>query len=205
MQATSSTSNTSTNERNNQRPKNRRTTFLPKPAFDEQLPEGVDFSEGGWATDFALSLLGLLFFISALQRDEQQFLYMFAGTAVAHFGGGLAHRFFPNRGSDGEGQVGFYVCMVLGAITVIYTSMGGLRAVVLTDVVQTLILFGGAILTLVLVSVYLGGVSAWWPTGWMPHWPEPVWGYQPGAKRCPCPFFPRRDLRSVAAEFEFAI
>lgn len=75
-----------------------------------------------------------------------------------------------------------YVCMVLGAITVIYTSMGGLRAVVLTDVVQTLILFGGAILTLVLVSVYLGGVTAWWPTGWMPHWPEPVWGYQPGAR-----------------------
>ncbi|MFC1597893.1 Na+:solute symporter, partial [Planctomycetota bacterium] len=75
-----------------------------------------------------------------------------------------------------------YVCAVLGAITVIYTSMGGLRAVVLTDVVQTLILFGGAILTLVLVSFYLGGVSAWWPTGWIPHWPEPVWGYQPGVR-----------------------
>jgi len=75
-----------------------------------------------------------------------------------------------------------YVCMVLGVITVIYTSMGGLRAVVLTDVVQTLILFGGAILTLVLVSVYLGGVTAWWPTGWLPHWPEPVWGYEPGVR-----------------------
>lgn len=110
----SSTSQTSTNERNNERPKSHRTTFLPKPAFDEQLPEGVDFSEGGWATDFGLSLLGLLFFVSALQRDEQTFLCMFAGTAVAHFGGGLAHRFFPNRGSDGEGQAGFYACMVVG-------------------------------------------------------------------------------------------
>jgi len=74
------------------------------------------------------------------------------------------------------------VCIVLGAITVIYTSMGGLRAVVFTDVVQTLILFGGAILTLVLVTVYLGGVSAWWPTEWLTHWPKPVWGYQPGVR-----------------------
>ena len=75
-----------------------------------------------------------------------------------------------------------YVCIVLGAITVIYTSMGGLRAVVFTDVVQTLILFGGAILTLVLVTVYMGGVSAWWPTEWLAHWPKPVWGYQPGVR-----------------------
>lgn len=75
-----------------------------------------------------------------------------------------------------------YVCFVLGAITVIYTSMGGLRAVVFTDVVQTLILFGGAILTLVLVTVYLGGVGQWWPSGWLAHWPEPVWGYQPGVR-----------------------
>jgi len=75
-----------------------------------------------------------------------------------------------------------YVCMVLGAITVIYTSMGGLRAVVFTDVVQTLILFGGAILTLVLVTIHLGGVGQWWPSEWLAHWPEPVWGYQPGVR-----------------------
>jgi len=75
-----------------------------------------------------------------------------------------------------------YVCVVLGAITVIYTSMGGLRAVVFTDVVQTLILFGGAILSLLLVTYYLGGVGAWWPCAWPAHWPEPVWGYQPGAR-----------------------
>jgi SSS family solute:Na+ symporter len=75
-----------------------------------------------------------------------------------------------------------YVCLVLGAITVVYTSMGGLRAVVFTDVVQTAILFGGAVLTLVLVTVYLGGVGAWWPTSWPAHWPKPVWGYAPGAR-----------------------
>ena len=75
-----------------------------------------------------------------------------------------------------------YVCVVLGAITVIYTSMGGLRAVVLTDVVQTLILFGGALLSLILVTTYLGSVGAWWPTAWPAHWPDPVWGYAPGAR-----------------------
>jgi SSS family solute:Na+ symporter len=68
-----------------------------------------------------------------------------------------------------------YVCVVLGVITLIYTSMGGLPAVVVTDVVQTLILFGGAILTLVLITVRLGGVGSWWPSDVPAHWPEPEW------------------------------
>jgi len=75
-----------------------------------------------------------------------------------------------------------YVCAVLGLITVVYTSMGGLRAVVLTDVLQTFILFGGAVLTLVIITVRLGGVSAWLPTAWPAHWPEPVFGYDPNAR-----------------------
>lgn len=66
-----------------------------------------------------------------------------------------------------------WLCAVLGVITVTYTSMGGLRAVVVTDVVQTLILLGGAVLTVVLVTVFLGGVGNWWPSEWPAHWPEP--------------------------------
>ncbi len=66
-----------------------------------------------------------------------------------------------------------WLCAVLGLITVTYTSMGGLRAVVLTDVVQTVILLGGAVLTVVLITVYLGGIQSWWPDQWAPHWPEP--------------------------------
>ncbi len=66
-----------------------------------------------------------------------------------------------------------YVCAVLGIITVVYTSMGGLRAVVFTDVVQTFILFGGAVLAVVLITVKLGGVGEWWPTAWAPTWDEP--------------------------------
>ena len=75
-----------------------------------------------------------------------------------------------------------FLCAILGVITVIYTSMGGLRAVVVTDVTQTLILFGGAILTLVLITVRLGGVTAWWPTEWPAEWPEPVWGFSSTAR-----------------------
>ena len=70
-----------------------------------------------------------------------------------------------------------YFCAVLALITVAYTSLGGLRAVVLTDVIQTFILFGGALLTLGLITYHLGGFGGWWPTSWPVHWPEPTWGY----------------------------
>jgi len=75
-----------------------------------------------------------------------------------------------------------YLCCLLGAVTVIYTSMGGLRAVVFTDVLQTLILFLGAILTLTVISIHLGGVQFWWPDSWPSHWPAPELGYDPNAR-----------------------
>jgi SSS family solute:Na+ symporter len=61
-------------------------------------------------------------------------------------------------------------CLAIGFVTVVYTSIGGLRAVVVTDVVQESILFGAMLLTLLLITVHLGGFSAWWPTQWMSHW-----------------------------------
>ena len=74
------------------------------------------------------------------------------------------------------------VCAVLGLITIIYTSMGGLRAVVMTDVVQTAILFGGAGLTLALITIRMGGVTAWWPNAWAPNWDPLRIVYDPGAR-----------------------
>lgn len=68
-----------------------------------------------------------------------------------------------------------WLCVILGVITIIYTSMGGLRAVVFTDVVQTMILFGGAILALGMISYSMGGVSQWWPHQWAEHWQQPAW------------------------------
>jgi len=84
--------------------------------LNEKLPEGVDFSEGGWATDFAASIIGLCFFISSFQYEEeyQHFRWMMGGTAAAHLFGGLAHRFFPNRAADGVGMPGFYCTMIAG-------------------------------------------------------------------------------------------
>lgn len=75
-----------------------------------------------------------------------------------------------------------WLCALLGAITVIYTSLGGLRAVVFTDVIQTGILFGGAILAMIVITVQMGGVGTWWPTQWAPNWQRPTFGYDPNAR-----------------------
>ena len=55
------------------------------------------------------------------------------------------------------------ISALIGIVTIAYTSAGGLRAVVFTDVAQTLILFIGAIITLSVITANLGGLSAWWP------------------------------------------
>lgn len=75
-----------------------------------------------------------------------------------------------------------WVCVALGLVTVLYTSMGGLRAVVLTDVIQTAILIGGAVLMVTLITVELGGVGQWWPSAWPAHWQRPVFWYDPAVR-----------------------
>ncbi|MCE5250361.1 sodium/solute symporter [bacterium] len=57
-----------------------------------------------------------------------------------------------------------------GIITVIYSTIGGLRAVLATDVTQFFILLLGAVLTVVIVTVRMGGAGAWIPTEWAPNW-----------------------------------
>ena len=44
------------------------------------------------------------------------------------------------------------VALAVGLVAIIYTTMGGLRAVIWTDVVQVLILFGGAVFTVAYVA-----------------------------------------------------
>jgi solute:Na+ symporter, SSS family len=61
------------------------------------------------------------------------------------------------------------IALVTGFVAVIYTSLGGLRAVVITDFVQTVLLFGGAVLVLATISWNLGGFG-WIPTEWNPAW-----------------------------------
>jgi solute:Na+ symporter, SSS family len=74
------------------------------------------------------------------------------------------------------------LCIVLGVITVMYASAGGIRAVILTDAIQSLTMILGAIFTLCVVSYRLGGIDAWWPHSWPAHWPEPNWGFDPGSR-----------------------
>ena len=75
-----------------------------------------------------------------------------------------------------------WVCVILVSVTLAYTSMGGLRAVVFTDVVQTFILVGGALLTLGTITVIMGGVGGWWPTTWPESWQEPKFGFETDAR-----------------------
>ncbi len=66
-----------------------------------------------------------------------------------------------------------WVCIAIAIVTVAYTSMGGLQAVVVTDVIQTFIMLAGAIISLFMISYSLGGVSGWWPHSWSSDWDDP--------------------------------
>ncbi|MDB5390272.1 MAG: sglT 1, partial [Planctomycetaceae bacterium] len=81
-----------------------------------------------------------------------------------------------------DASYGIYICAVLGLSTVIYSSMGGIRAVVMTDVVQTFILLSGAIAALGLITWNLGGISGWWPTVWADNWDPPTLGFDPRSR-----------------------
>ena len=74
------------------------------------------------------------------------------------------------------------ITLVTGLVAVIYTSMGGLRAVVITDTLQTLLMFAGAILVIVTVTMHFKGFG-WMPTVWQPHWDEqPVFSLDPSVR-----------------------
>ena len=49
------------------------------------------------------------------------------------------------------------IVLFTGFISVIYTSLGGLRAVVITDLFQCILLFGGALLVIALITYDQGG------------------------------------------------
>ncbi|MFV1996130.1 MAG: hypothetical protein ACC661_11900, partial [Verrucomicrobiales bacterium] len=50
-----------------------------------------------------------------------------------------------------------------GFVAVVYSTLGGMRAVVITDLMQTVLLYGGAVLVLVIISVRMGGFG-WFPS-----------------------------------------
>lgn len=71
------------------------------------------------------------------------------------------------------------VVLVTGAVSIIYTSLGGLRAVVVTDFMQTVLLFGGALLVIAMVTFEMGGFG-WFPSEWQPNWDrQPFFSFDP--------------------------
>ena len=62
------------------------------------------------------------------------------------------------------------VSIIMGVITIIYTSSGGLRSVVFTDVIQSAILFGGSILIIFLVVRSTGSLSYIIPDSYPANW-----------------------------------
>lgn len=69
----------------------------------------------------------------------------------------------------------FTIVAVVTAVAVVYTTLGGLRAVVITDLMQTVLLAGGAVVVIVMVTLDAGGFG-WIPTSWHKNWdPQPFW------------------------------
>jgi solute:Na+ symporter, SSS family len=74
------------------------------------------------------------------------------------------------------------IASVTGLVAVIYTSLGGLKAVVITDFIQTVLLFGGALLCVGVISWDLGGFG-WFPTEWNPAWDtQPFFSTDPSTR-----------------------
>ncbi|TWT60783.1 Sodium/glucose cotransporter [Rubinisphaera italica] len=74
------------------------------------------------------------------------------------------------------------IVLFAGTIAVGYTSLGGLRAVVITDAIQTVLLYTGAVLVIGMVTWHMGGFG-WFPTQWHPEWDrQPVMSFDPAVR-----------------------
>lgn len=72
-----------------------------------------------------------------------------------------------------------YIGAFLTVVTIFYTSMGGLKAVVATDVTQSFIFLGGALLSIIVVCFHLGSFSSIFPSSWPSHWDTLRLGFDP--------------------------
>lgn len=92
---------------------------------------------------------------------------------AAKFESDLAEKSFRGifRWLDGNLQIAAtpIVVIVAGVVSLIYTTIGGLRTVIVTDFIQTVLLFGGALLVLLTVTYNFGGFG-WFPTEWQSNW-----------------------------------
>ena len=74
------------------------------------------------------------------------------------------------------------IVLITGFVAVIYTSLGGLQAVVITDLIQAILLFGGALTVIAIVTVDFEGFS-WFPTSWSENWDvQPLFSWDPSTR-----------------------
>lgn len=71
------------------------------------------------------------------------------------------------------------ISIVLLIVTLIYASMGGYKAVVITDVMQSVIMWLGAILAIVYVCLDFNSLTAWFPSQYLGHWEPMSWKLDP--------------------------
>ena len=67
-----------------------------------------------------------------------------------------------------------FLIVIITVIALIYTSLGGIKAVMITDFIQTILLIVGGAAVIILVSIEVDGFS-WFPT----HWQSQFWDEQP--------------------------
>lgn len=79
----------------------------------------------------------------------------------------------PLFGIDAKWFAG--ICLLLVLITVIYTTLGGIGAVLKTDALQSMIMFVGAILTIVVVCCALPDNGVLFSKELYQHWPSVEW------------------------------
>jgi cyclically-permuted mutarotase family protein len=67
-------------------------------------------------------------------------------------------------------DMNIYLAIILtGGLTIVYTAMGGIEAVVWTDVLQVIILIGGIIFSIIYIIIHVGGLAPLIHTGLANH------------------------------------
>lgn len=75
-----------------------------------------------------------------------------------------------------------WLCVAVGVVTAMYSSTGGIKAVVMTDAIQAITMLAGAVATLAVITYHMGGVTEWWPHEWPGNWQRPSWGFDPNVR-----------------------
>ncbi len=74
------------------------------------------------------------------------------------------------------------IAIAAGMVAVIYTSVGGLRTVVVTDLIQAVLMLAGALLVIGYVTWMREGLG-WFPTTWQPTWDtQPIASFDPSVR-----------------------